>query len=70
MSRTRGSGWGGGVILYQICPKCGQKKVYYNPLLISGFNLDFKCTNGKCRERFADGELLRITFRSQLDNKQ
>jgi len=32
MSRTKGSGWGGGVMLYQICPKCDKKKVLYDPL--------------------------------------
>lgn len=31
MSRTKGSGWGGGVMLYQICPYCGKKKVLYQP---------------------------------------
>ena len=68
MARTKGSGWGGGIIYYQICPFCRQKKVMYKPLLIHGFNLDFICTNKKCRERFSTSELKRITYRSQLVN--
>ena len=29
MSRTKGSGWGGGPILYQRCPLCEKKKAMY-----------------------------------------
>jgi transposase-like protein len=52
MSRTEGSGWGGGVILYQICPHCNKKKVMYDPFR---FLPSFKCVS--CRERF-DSETL------------
>jgi hypothetical protein len=29
MARTKGSGWGGGTMLYQICPFCGKKKALH-----------------------------------------
>jgi len=63
MARTKGSGWGGGIILYQKCPFCNKKKVMYDPLL--DYNPHpFKCT--LCKERFASNELKRITYQEQL----
>jgi len=53
MSRTKGSGWGGGVLLYQICPYCGKKKVIYDPLDSVQY---FKCT--ACRAMFWNGSLI------------
>jgi len=59
MARTKGSGWGGGVILYQLCPMCGKKKVLYDPL---PYNFhDFKCTS--CKERFSANNLIRKTYK-------
>ena len=62
MSRTKGSGWGGGTILYQICPKCGKKKAMY---VGENFGHPFKCT--LCKKYFNSSELKRLTFRSQLN---
>jgi len=55
MSRTPGSGWGGGVILYQKCPKCNKKKAMYDkgPLDIP----PFRCT--WCKETFYSKDLIR-----------
>jgi ssDNA-binding Zn-finger/Zn-ribbon topoisomerase 1 len=57
MARTKGSGWGGGVMLYQICPKCNKKKVLYQPL---NYLPDFHCT--ACKERFYSEILIRNTY--------
>ena len=43
MARTKGSGWGAGPILWQICPLCGKKKVYYAYIL----EYHFRCTHCK-----------------------
>jgi len=59
--RTKGSGWGGGVILYQLCPICNKKKAYYNPL---GMCQSFECT--RCKKRFSSQELLRFTYVKQI----
>ena len=57
MARTKGSGWGGGTLLYQKCPHCDKKKVYYNPIT----NIpSFKCT--WCKKRFDSSMLIRHTF--------
>ncbi|HEY5590637.1 MAG TPA: hypothetical protein VIK55_06425, partial [Paludibacter sp.] len=53
MSRTKGSGWGGGVLLYQKCPICQKKKALYDPL---PQNISFKCTS--CKARFYDESLI------------
>ena len=58
MSRTKGSGWGGGIILYQICPHCGKKKAMYKPI---GFGSSFYCT--WCKEYFDSYTLIRKTFK-------
>ena len=58
MSRTKGSGWGGGVMIYQVCPLCGKKKVLYVP--ISKAPNHFKCT--WCKKRFDSDTLLRTTY--------
>jgi len=47
MSRTKGSGWGGGVMLWQKCPICGKKRALYDWVLHK-----FKCT--ACKEYFED----------------
>jgi len=60
MARTKGSGWGGGVILYQLCPNCGKKKMYYKQPMIPDLP-DFYCTYckqldngiGLIRERYS-----------------
>ena len=53
MSRTKGSGWGGGTILYQVCPKCTRKKAMF---IGYGFGSHFKCTS--CKEYFNSNELI------------
>jgi len=60
MSRTKGSGWGGGVILYQVCPFCKKKKVYYTQDQYS----PFKCTS--CKERFNSDKLIRFQYIEQF----
>ncbi len=62
MSRTEGSGWGGGVIFYQRCPHCNKKKAMYSPIYLSPHC--FKCTS--CKERFASDKLHKITHVSQI----
>jgi ssDNA-binding Zn-finger/Zn-ribbon topoisomerase 1 len=64
MVRRKGSGWGGGVMLYQICPYCNKKKVIYQ-----GINMgsNFYCISYK--ERFNSNKLLHIQFKQQLNNK-
>ena len=57
MSRTKGSGWGGAPINWQICPLCGKKKCYYNPIQ---YVSSFKCTS--CKERFNSSILKNETF--------
>ena len=64
MSRTQGSGWGGGVLLYQVCPHCGKKKAYYTQQDYS----PFKCTS--CKEYFDSNTLLRFQYVEQLKKKQ
>jgi len=58
MSRTKGSGWGGGIILYQVCPKCDKKKAMF-----IGYSCgsSFKCTS--CREYFNSDKLIHKTFK-------
>jgi len=48
MARTKGSGWGAGPILWQICPLCGKKKAYYDYNSAFG-GYFFRCT--WCKER-------------------
>jgi hypothetical protein len=62
MARTKGSGWGGGVILYQICPLCGKKKAMY---IGSDLGHPFKCT--WCKEHFTSDKLKRVTFKEHYD---
>ena len=63
MARTKGSGWGGGVMLYQICPLCDKKKVLYKGVIAK-----FKCTS--CKEIFDSNTLIRKSFRSQIQEKE
>jgi len=66
MARTKGSGWGGGVMLYQVCEPCGRKKALYNPLPEPDrWYKPFRCT--WCKERFDSDTLLRIKYVSQLE---
>ena len=58
MARTRGSGWGGGVLLFQICPFCGKKKVFYD--WFCNECGDFRCTS--CKKRFHSDKLHRIKY--------
>ena len=60
--RTEGSGWGGGPLLYQLCPKCGKKKAYYSPIPTVEWYTPFKCTSKQCKKekfRFASDTLVR-----------
>ena len=52
MSRTKGSGWGAGPLLYQVCPNCGKKKCYYHHPMHC-----FKCT--ACKEWVDSDTLIR-----------
>lgn len=57
MSRTKGSGWGAGPMLWQKCPKCGKKRALFD------YNLSrFRCT--ACDEYFRDetGLLIRSAY--------
>lgn len=58
MARTKGSGWGGGSLLYQICPFCGKKKVIYDWFVSEC--PPFKCT--ACKERFFSTTLIRKKY--------
>lgn len=62
MSRTAGSGWGGGVLLYQKCPYCGKKKCFFD--WIDGFVLPFYCC--ACKKRNYDKNLIRIKYRDSI----
>jgi hypothetical protein len=62
MARTKGSGRGGGVMLYQLHDKCGKKKAIYNPILGSMVP-PFHCIS--CKERFDSETLIRKTFKIQ-----
>jgi len=64
MSRTKGSGWGAGPILYQICPNCGKKKCYYDPIPYTSHPHPFRCTY--CKQRFDSDNLIRKTYKSQI----
>lgn len=58
--RTKGSGWGAGTILYQVCPLCLKKKAFYD---YDAYH-PFRCTN--CKEHFSSLTLLRVKYVSQL----
>lgn len=66
MSRTKGSGWGAGPILYQTCPQCLKRKAFYDPIPGEYTGHKFRCTY--CKERFSSDILIRMTYRSQFDN--
>jgi|GEM_PF-5546886 hypothetical protein len=59
MTRTKGSGWGGGPILWQVCPHCGKKKCYYDPAY--RVNMGFRCTY--CKQRSFGEGLITKTFK-------
>jgi hypothetical protein len=47
MSRTKGSGWGAGPMLWQKCALCDKKKALYDEILHK-----FYCTS--CKQTFED----------------
>lgn len=59
MARTKGSGWGGGPMLYQVCPLCSKKKALYDPL--PHCTARFKCTS--CKKSFYSADLIWKTFK-------
>lgn len=59
MSRTPGSGWGAGPLLYQVCAHCGRKKALYDPIPGAEYFDPFRCTY--CKKRF-DSDLLKRTI--------
>jgi len=65
MARTKGSGWGGGVLLYQKCPNCGKKKAIYDYGHGGLQTIPFTCTS--CKERFHSDTLLRYKYAEQID---
>lgn len=68
MSRTEGSGWGGGAMFYQKCALCTKKKALYSPIVMAEHHKPFKCT--WCKDRFESDTLLRIKYVSQLSEPQ
>lgn len=62
MARTPGSGWGGGIILYQVCPHCKKKKMYYKQSPIVGSGQHFYCTS--CKEWDKGEGLIKQTYRA------
>ena len=65
MSRTEGSGWGGGTLFYQPCPLCGKKKVLYDPCMDIP---PYKCT--ACKERFHSNALIDTKYLSVVIKKR
>lgn len=66
MARTPGSGWGGGPMLYQICPKCGKKKCFFDPIHGAEWHKPFRCISKEChptRERYDSDSLIRKTHK-------
>lgn len=59
MSRTPGSGWGAGPMLYQICPVCGKKKCIYDPITQAEHYKPFRCLAKLCKERSHSDTLVR-----------
>ena len=58
MSRTPGSGWGAGPLLYQICPKCGKKKAIFKYIDNIGF---LHCTLKACHAWTQPDTMIRKT---------
>lgn len=50
MARTKGSGWGAGPMLYQVCPGCGKKKCYYDPIEGAEHYKPFRCISKDCAD--------------------
>lgn len=63
MARTKGSGWGGGVMLYQLCPLCKKKKVIFDPIPGQSWYKPFRCL--ACKETFNSDILLRLRYKEQ-----
>jgi len=57
MSRTKGSGWGAGPMLYQYCELCSKKKAIFDPIPNSEWHKPFRCLY--CKERFQSDILIR-----------
>ncbi len=58
MARTKGSGWGAGAMLWQLCPKCSKKRALY--VWYSG---KFRCTACKEYFHYETGLLIRATIK-------
>lgn len=59
MSRTEGSGWGAGPMLYQVCPSCGKKKCIYDPVHGASHYMPFRCLAKYCKKRNYSDTLVR-----------
>ena len=68
MSRTKGSGWGAGPLLYQICPLCGKKKCIYDPIDSCHGLKAFRCT--ACKERSESVMLIRQKYAPAEGSKE
>ena len=70
--RTKGSGWGGGPLLYQVCPVCGRKKCIYDPIEGTCGYKPFRCLWCKDEDgnqtRSDSDTLLRVYYAEQLKN--
>ena len=60
MSRTKGSGWGAGPMLYQLCICCGKKKAVYDIIPMAEWHKPFRCLS--CKERFDSDILVRKKY--------
>lgn len=63
MARTKGSGWGGGVLLYQYhlgFENCGTRKVIYDPIPWSDLP-PYRCLY--CKKRFWDSKLINKKYK-------
>lgn len=67
MSRTPGSGWGAGPMLYQICAICGKKKAIYDPVHDAPGYLPFRCLAKNCKQRFSSDTLIRQSNKAYSD---
>lgn len=73
--RTKGSGWGGGVMLYQACAICGKNKALYDPIATVEHYKPFRCTAKNCKDengnknRFDSDTLIKKTYACQVKAK-
>lgn len=61
MARTPGSGWGGGPLLYQICPKCTKKKCIYDYIHGAEWHDPFRCLS--CKQRSDSDTLIKRKYK-------